>query len=411
VLVVALPLIIAGVYYADGEVRVLRLTRTVRELTSAGNLDQAGQALHLWLEVRPRSAEAYYYKARLALAANQPVEAVAAIDRSFQLGFDRGPLSCLRAIIQARTNQFTEAEPVLAQAYQQELEPRVDVAQELARVYLSTYRLDRAEAPIERWRRLAPDDARPYLWRNEIESRSNPDPDVLVQNYRAALERDPNLDTARLGLAEQLTKDGKLEEADREFNEYLKRKPADPAAMVGLGRNALKRGETQVAIEHFEDALKDSPHHPGALKELAQIDLNQRRYQAACERLQVLTQIEPYDPEVRYSYAQALTLKGDEAMARVERDAAARLRQENERILELRRKVLENPGDLLSRHEVAKWMLEHGQAEECLRWAREILRANSQYAPTHELLADYYQKQGDPGLANYHRMMATSSSR
>src|SRR5262249_17211623 len=105
-----------------------------------------------------------------------------------------------------------------------------------------------------------------------------------------------------------------------------------------------------------------------------------------------------------------LTLKGDEAKARAERDAASTLRKENEQILELRRKVLENPKDLVSRHEVAKWMLDHGQSEECLRWAKEILRADPQYVPTHQLLGDYYQKRGDAGLANYHRLMATSSN-
>src|SRR5207253_8513479 len=102
-------------------------------------------------------------------------------------------------------------------------EPRVEVAQELARVYLSTYQIDRAVAPLERWRELAPDDARPYLWRNEIESRKDTESSVLIQNYLEALKRDPNLDKARLGLAERLRKDHRLEEARREYATYLSR--------------------------------------------------------------------------------------------------------------------------------------------------------------------------------------------
>src|SRR5207248_6752668 len=123
-------------------------------------------------------------------------------------------------------------------------------------------------------------------------------------------------------------------------------------------------------------------------------------------RFERLTQIEPYDHEVRYSYAQALKLGGDEARAQAETELAARLRKEHDRILQLRYNILQDPKDLSSRFEVAKWMLEHGHAEEGLKWTSEILRADPRHAPTHRVLADYYQKQGDAGLANYHRLMA-----
>ncbi len=62
-----------------------------------------------------------------------------------------------------------------------------------------------------------------------------------------------------------------------------------------------------------------------------------------------------------------------------------------------------------SRLKVARWMLEHGHAEEGLGWTKEILRGDPSHAPTHRTLADYYQKRGEAGLANYHRLMAASS--
>ena len=80
------------------------------------------------------------------------------------------------------------------------------VAKELARIYLSTFRLPRAARAIERWRTLAPEDPRPYMWRNEIASRSDVGHAILILNDRAALDRDPNLDEARLGLARELSK-------------------------------------------------------------------------------------------------------------------------------------------------------------------------------------------------------------
>ena len=65
------------------------------------------------------------------------------------------------------------------------------VAKELARIYLSSYRLERAAGAIERWRALAPEDPEPYLWSNEILARSDAEPAIPIQNYRAALDATP----------------------------------------------------------------------------------------------------------------------------------------------------------------------------------------------------------------------------
>ena len=53
-------------------------------------------------------------------------------------------------------------------------------------------------------------------------------------------------------------------------------------------------------------------------------------------------------------------------------------------------------------------MLENGHTQEGLNWTAEILRTEPRHGPTHRLLADYYQKLGNPGQANYHRLMATT---
>ena len=35
---------------------------------------------------------------------------------------------------------------------------------------------------------------------------------------------------------------------------------------------------------------------------------------------------------------------------------------------------------------------------------------NPRHAPTHGVLADYYSKHGEPGLANFHRLSAQETS-
>jgi tetratricopeptide (TPR) repeat protein len=398
----------AAAYSAIAQYRVSQLAGTVRKTFAARHYDQAREPLERWLAERPHSAEANYYRGWLALAFDQPRIAIEAIVQAKKFGFDPDRIACLVAICQSRASRMNEAEPILERAFRQEREPRLEVAKEMAKIYLTSYRLVQASEAVERSQLLAPEDPQPYLWKNEIATRGSAEPALLIQNYRAALERDPSLDKARLALAEQLSKDRRFDEAEQEYRTYLERNPKDAAALVGFGRNFFQRGDLDSPTEYFEAALKVDPRQPDALKELGQIDLRLGRFQKACDRLELLTEIQPYEYDVRYSWAQALELAGDHSRSQIEAAHAARLRKEQDQILELRTSLRAHPGNPAIRFEVAKWMIENGHLQEGLNWTSEILRVEPRHGPTHRLLADYYQKQGNPGQANYHRLMATS---
>ena len=408
VVILILVLAVIGGYFAYDRYQVSRLAGSVQGLLAARRYDEARGLVQRWIRERPRSAEAQYFRAWLGLVDQQPNEAVEGLAQASRLGFDPALLRPLSAICQARAGQIREAEPVLREAFDQEREPRTEVARELARIYLATYRLPQAAKPIERWRTLAPEDPQPYLASNEVASRSGTEPTIQIRNYQAALERDPNLDKARLGLAEQLTRARRFDEAEEQFRAYLARKPGDTSALIGLGRNALQNGDLDGAAKYFEEALRIDPRQPDALKELAQNDMRFGRFGPACRRLELLTRIEPYDHEIRYSYAQALKLAGDPVRARTENQLAARLRDEHEAIVRLRSKILKDPNDRDARFQVARWMFEHGQPREGLKWADEILRLDPNHVPTNQLLADYYEKQGNAGRANFHRLRTVS---
>ncbi len=373
-IVITLLAAAAGTFFALGRYRTFHLGSQVRGSFAAGRYETARPQLVRWLKEQPGSGEAQYYQAWDALAQNKPKEAVEAIDQARKMGFDQARLDCLTAVYHARADRFSQAEPVLERAFLEQTDPREMVAKELAKIYLMSYRMDRAARAIERWRALAPHDPEPCLWSNEIASRSSAETAVLIQNYRAALDRDPDLDKARLGLAQALSKDRRFDEAREEFEAYLKRRPKDTTALLGLGRNAFQQGNIEDAGRYFETAFHTNPRDPEALKELGQLDLRLGRVREACERLKLLTEIEPFSHEVRYSYAQALKLTGNAGQAKLELAQATRLRKEHDQIVQLRYSVLKNPSDLDTRFQVAKWMMEHGHEDEGLKWTKEILR-------------------------------------
>ncbi len=396
-----------GAHFGYGEYRVFSLRRSVRRSFAARRYQDVTEPLRRWLALRPTSGEAHYYQAWDALVMDRPDEAVRGIEQARKLAFEPDLVSCLSAIYYARALRYDRAEPILEQAFAQQLEPRELIAKELARIYLSTFRMPQATQAIERWRTLAPNDPRPYMWRNEIASRSAVDHAIVMLNYRAALERDPNLDEARLGLARELSKARRFDEARQAYHDYLKRKPNDTEALLGLGRDSFQTGDLDGATRAFEAAVAASPRQPDALKELGLIELRLGRFQKACERFEFLARAEPFNHEIRFLHAQALELLGQNARAREEESEAARLRKEHDRMLTLRYNLSRHPNDLDARFQFARWLVEFGQPDEGLRWTKEIFRTNPRHAPTHRLLADYYRKQGDNGLANYHQLMSS----
>jgi tetratricopeptide (TPR) repeat protein len=407
---IALGLAAVSVYLAVGQYAAWRAAQQVRAAIDARRFEAVAAPLERWLELSPRSAEAHYYLARLKVATDQPQEAVTAIERARRLGYDRAPLECLLAVVQSRAGRYTEAEPVLKQAFQEGMEPRVEVAQELARVFLSTYQIARAAIPLERWRELAPEDGRPYLWRNEIELRKQAEPSVLIQNYIEALKRDPNLDQARLGLAERLRKEHRIDEARQEYATYLARHPQDVEALDGAGIAALEAEDLAAAVASFEAALAIDPRDTTALRELAQINLRRAQFGRAVELLRRVVAIDRFDPDIHYTYARALKFSGDHKAAEAENALSMRLRKEHDDLEVLRSNLLKHPDNVDFRFQIARWFLDHGRDGEGLDWTKEILRQTPNHAPTHRLLAEYHARKGNTGLANYHRTMAEAAA-
>jgi tetratricopeptide (TPR) repeat protein len=388
--------------------RASRLAGSVRRAFAARRYDMARGLLDRWIMNQPRSGEAQYYRAWLALADDRPPDVVEAVERAKELGYDRARLEVLKAIYLARGGRI-DVESILRQAFDQESEPRAEIARELAAIYLKSSRLQEAARAVERYRALVPSDAQAYLWINGIASRTGATPAILIRNYRAALECDPQLDKARLGLAEQLSKDRRMDEAEREYCTYLCRNPEDAAALVSLGRNALHAGRIDAAARAFEGALARDRRQVDALKEMAQIDLRLGRSRPARSRLELLKQIRPFEPVVGQLLAQALELDGEPEEARTEAERARQLLKDQKRIVQLQTRILNDPNDVASRLELARWMLESGQVEEGLKRTREVLRTDPDHGPTHRLLADYYARRGDHGLANYHRVRSSSA--
>ena len=384
--------------------------RAAREAVAARRGDEARRLLDRWAAVSPRGGEPDYYRALLEVQADRPAEALDAMRRSIALGHPEPPLAILQAVVMARAGKFEQAEPILARAFEQGSEPRAEVAEGLARIYLKSFRLAETLRVLEAWMKAAPDDARPYLLRNEVDERTNAEPSVIVRNYREAIRRDPGLLNARLGLAEKLRDGSQLEEAEAEYTELLRRDPRNVRALAGAGRIALLQGDLTSSVRLFEQVLAVDPGDKAALRELGLIDMNMGRIPQACDRLKRAVEADPYDPEAHYSYSRALKLAGNPAGAAEEAAATDRLKKEQQKIIDLRQSLVQRPDDVDLRCEAARWLIEHGHEKEGLEWTGLVLRQRPGHPPTCKLLVEYYTGRGELGLANFYRLNSSPAS-
>lgn len=385
--------------------------REARAAIAAGRYDDASAALERWRKAAPDDPTADYVRGRILIEHGSVVEASEALKKAAAAGLPERETSLLRALIAARINRYSEALPALFDAFVYGRTPDRQVYKALAKVYLETYELGRASTVLARWAEDFPDDPKPHLWRAEIHARDGGDPGAVVFDYQDALDRDPNLFPARLGLADALRQLHRTQEAAAAYDVCLKADPDNAAAHFGMGRNLLEQGEEEAAVRHLARASELDPANPDPLKNLAEAAVRRADWPAALEFLDRATALDPNDAAVRYRRGVILAKLERADESRAELAEAARLRADVARLNSARSHLVGNPNDRNTQLVIARWMFEHGRAEEGVRWAVRILADQPGDPEASRLLVDYHEGRGETGLANFHRLHASPKAR
>ena len=367
---------------------------------------RARSLLDDWLEHSPESVEARIAEARVLIAEARPAEALRALDRARDLGAPPTRLDRDLGILYARAGRIAEAEQRLLRSIAADPTPDPPRDEALIRLYIGSLRLSEAGAQIERWAEAAPRDPRPWLWLGEMH-RANGNTRRLPAAYRAALERDPNCDEARLRLAEVLPAEGESAEALRLCEDYLTRHPDDPVALITAGRIALDDGQTDRARDWLERAVAAGSADPRAFESLAQIALRSGDHpDRALAWIDRAIQADPHNSGLHVLRATTLNRLGRSAEAAAARAAADRLAAEQQTLHNLRRQILRAPHDPAPALAAARWLFEHGETDEALVLARRAFSMPEGRVQAAQLLADHYQSVNNPGLANFYRLEA-----
>jgi len=243
-----------------------------------------------------------------------------------------------------------------------------------------------------------------------------------IQEYRAAIENDPDSEYLNAGLAELYAKTGRIAEAVREAQDILKRDPNNLEARKLLGRIYLRSlGDLQsgtqsqevlkLAIEQFQEIVRLEPKSVDDHLLLGRLYRLDNDLVKAEDEFKAAIQIQPDSEEAITSLAYLYNEEGDapRAIALLNQvpDGARsgklysalgytyEQQKEYKKAVAAYRKAVELDRDNLdSLRGLAQNLMNDGQHEAALEQYRQIAEADPQDAQSYLRISEIYRRQG-----------------
>jgi tetratricopeptide (TPR) repeat protein len=372
--------------------------------------EQARGSLERYLVFRPKSSEAHLLLAQIERRMNNYDEAAGHLADCRRLGgpsdaieLEYGLNAIQNGTYNAALDKLCEDNMARADSNQQYL-----ILEALSQGLTKTYRLKEALVCLNRMLVLQPDSAyalRRRAWIcSQFENHDQADVD-----YRRALEIDANDTVARLGLAQILLTVRKRYSEAAEHFEQLWAVERNAAVALGLAQSWRQVGRGPEACRLLDDWLEDHPGDAAALAERGRLALDDQDVQEGEKMLRRALALAPYLVDTYYTLYLCLSRQGRAAEAQ---DCEARMQKAKEEgkaakqeMEHLTRKLQATPDDADLRCRIAQLFLRYGE-EEGLRWLLLNVKNHPGHRPSHQALAEYYQKAGQSKLAEEQRRLA-----
>jgi tetratricopeptide (TPR) repeat protein len=427
-LVVALlGLIALGAYLGGRQLWAWGHYRDAQRALERREFQQAEQHLACCVEVWSSSAETFFEAARAARRAEDYDEADRYLSQAQKLGWVPEAIQLERALARVQRGDVAGDEFALrdyVEKHKNDTDPDVSIILEgLSKGYLKSFRLALAVYALNLWLEREPRNAQALLWRGGVRDRLG-DFEAAETDYRRAVEAEPDLDRARIRLAEDLLQNHKTEEALQHLLHLQERQPQNPLITYDLAQCRRDQGRTdeaRVLLDHmlsehqrdveallkrprlgepqgpeeewWRQAVDQAPYelrHPRYILDLYVRALIERAEMAGtpAEKESYLRQaiaLNPYDEAANYHLFQCLE-RQNKPEAKKYHERWDKLTADRALLGKLNRAIMDDPHDPDLRCRIAEILLRNGQPHEARRWVESALREEPRYGPALELL-------------------------
>jgi tetratricopeptide (TPR) repeat protein len=363
-------------------------------------LDAFERALRVW----PRDAGTHLKAARAARRADRLERA----EEHLALSAEYGPASEIaleRALLRVQQGELAELEVPLRQLITDNHPDAPLIAEALARALMRAFRNEQARALLDDLLARAPNHPDAHYWRGTLLQLINLSA-AAMRDYRDAVRLAPGKTAYCVRLAEVLVQSDQAPEALPHIEELLRRTPADPAVLLAAARCLRSLGQPGRACDHLDVLLRAHPDHAEGWAERGHVESDRGNSAEAVRCLRKAVELEPNSYPIVFALAAELRGQGNGREAQAFQERAERLKSEQSRIQEILIVVGKEGKHAALRHELGLYCLKNRDEEAAFQWFSGALRDDPSYRPAHAALADYYERKGDAGAADYHRQRA-----
>jgi len=377
-------------------------------------LAESRQRLAGMLQTDPHDAALRFIAARLARRAGDYSAAWKHLEEYRKLIGETEPGRLEHRLLRAQDGEVDAVGPDLQNRAQKNRPEAPLILEALARGYLEDGRPGEGLRILNEWLQQQPDNPRALLWHGWLMQHGGNDwagsndwsaahGTGAVDDFRRAVNAAPEWQAARLALADALVQANQAKEALVLYERVLKARPAQPEARLGLARCRVLLGQTEAAAKVLDDLVKDQPHSGPALVERGKLAMQEGRPAEAEGLLRRALKEEPSDRQAVYQLTLCLEQQRKTKDAQQQRMHLQAIERDQARLHEILAKMLPAaPRDLTLRAEAGAILLRNGQEKQGLRWLLGILRIDPEHRPTHQVLAEYYERAGNRELAEHH---------
>jgi predicted Zn-dependent protease len=242
------------------------------------------------------------------------------------------------------------------------------------------------------------------VYAQTVDTEGNRDKALVM--VKELLKDSPKYFRARSFLADLLFKSRQYREAGAEYATLREQRPDELAPSLGLASTYARMGDADNARPLFKQLRERYPDNSEVLLECGRFALDENRPSDAEPLLRRAAELAPGDPEIHREFGVCLGKldRPEESQQHLDRS------KQIEADLILLEKTLaamaKAPNDPGPRRQAGEICLRNGQVSEGLRWLSGVLDMNPDDKATHQILAAFYDSQGDTRRAELHERLA-----
>lgn len=298
-------------------------------------------------------------------------------------------------MLRAQSGEVDEVYPYLHPYQVQEGPLTALVLESLARAYMAKYRIDLAWECLRQWGELEPDNVE-AMFRRGVWFVQQQNAKAAGEEFRRALELDPDRINVRLTYAEVLRLDKQFDAVAAQYREVLRVAPGQPDAVLGLARYHVEQGQPTEAGALLETLPTEKQDEADFLWIRGMVEFRTDHPEAAEPLFRQALARDPRHTDACYNLMLCLNRLQKRSEAEEVQSRFRQMEADQKRLVELTTQELHaHPNDVNLRCELGELYLRMGVPERGLHWLHAALQLDPASRRAHEQLRDYYS--GQPG--------------